>query len=391
MRKKLTSDDFIRIAREVHSDKYDYSKVEYVNSRTKVCIICPIHGEFWQDPRSHLNGFGCGRCGGTGKLSKNELINRFHKIHGDKYDYSKVEYKNMHTKICIICPIHGEFYQTPHNHINGAGCPHCSGKLKLNTEDFIRKAREIHGDKYIYNKTIYQRSLDKVIITCPEHGDFEQRPNDHLSGRGCPYCAHISNWDTRGRITTDEFIRRVKEIHGDKYDLSEVEYINKRSKVNLICHKKYRDGTEHGLFTKTAGSLLAGEGCPRCRNSKLQLKVEAFLRKNEIIFESEYSWEWLVYKYPMRVDIFIPKYNTVIECQGIQHYIPLRYGKQKQEDADVLFEERQNRDNLKKELCAKHGLKVVYFTEKTIYEKWVNKNENLFYDLNKMLDFIKNE
>ena len=115
--KKLTTNEFIEKSRKVHGDKYDYSKVNYVNAKTKVCIICPIHGEFWQTPDLHLQGSGCSLCGGKIQLSEDEFIRRANLVHNNKYDYSKVNYINYHTKICIICPIHGEFWQEPANHL----------------------------------------------------------------------------------------------------------------------------------------------------------------------------------------------------------------------------------------------------------------------------------
>ena len=145
-------------ARKIHGDKYDYSKVEYVDSATKVCIICPKHGEFWQTPNKHLNGRGCYYCGREKTVSSifsntKEFIEKARKIHGDKYDYSKVEYKHNQKKVCIICPEHGEFWQTPNNHIgasNKCGCPRCK-MSKL--EEFVCKLFEDNSVKYIYECT----------------------------------------------------------------------------------------------------------------------------------------------------------------------------------------------------------------------------------------------
>ena len=106
----MLKEEFIEKARKVHGDEYDYSKVEYKNNKTKVCIICPKHGEFWQKPNSHLSsGQGCPKCGGTCKIETEEWVKRAKKIHGDKYDYSLVNYKNYITKVKILCPKHGEF------------------------------------------------------------------------------------------------------------------------------------------------------------------------------------------------------------------------------------------------------------------------------------------
>ena len=126
MPRRLTNDEFVEKARKVHGDKYDYSKVNYVTSTKKVIIICPTHGDFEQTPERHLRGRGCQKCGGTQKLTLNDFLNKAKEIHGDRYDYSKVEYINSITKVCIVCPTHGEFWQTVGNHLSGHGCPICS-------------------------------------------------------------------------------------------------------------------------------------------------------------------------------------------------------------------------------------------------------------------------
>ena len=194
MSKKLTKEEFILRAREVHGWKYDYSKVEYVNMITKVCIVCPEHGEFWQAPVDHLNrGHGCQNCNVKKKLTQNEIINRFKKVHGQKYNYEKVCYKNIITPVCIICSEHGEFWQTPQGHIKGNNCPKCAkaneiSKKFLSQDDFIARANVIHNNKYCYEKTEYQSINKPVLITCPIHGDFLQTPHSHLKGCGCQKC-----------------------------------------------------------------------------------------------------------------------------------------------------------------------------------------------------------
>lgn len=201
LRKLSNTDDFIIKAKRVHGDKYDYSKVKYVNNSTKVCIICPEHGEFWQTPSNHLQGFRCPECGKKINALKHsnttsDFIEKARKVHGDKYDYSKVEYVNNSRKVCIICPIHGEFWQRPGNHLSGWGCNKCgydrtSEKEKSTTEEFIRKSRKIHGDKYDYSLVDYSGNNIPVKIKCSLHGIFEQKPDKHLIGHGCPKCGQI--------------------------------------------------------------------------------------------------------------------------------------------------------------------------------------------------------
>ena len=195
MSQKLTTEEFIKKARDVHGDKYDYSKVEYVNNQTKVCIICKEHGEFWQRPLDHLKGHECSECGKiknveSRKKTLEQFIDEARKVHGGKYDYSNVKYDNTSTKVCIICKEHGEFWQTPEKHLSGCGCPKCGGTKKYTTEEFIEELRKIHGDKYDYSKVEYINSHTKVCILCKEHGKFYTTPNGLLIGHGCPSCAH---------------------------------------------------------------------------------------------------------------------------------------------------------------------------------------------------------
>ena len=149
MNKKKSNDEFIREVQLIHHNRYDYSKLEYVNNKTKVCIICPDHGEFWQIPSDHLNGKGCPQCAGNVRYNKDTFVEKAKNIHNDRYDYSKVQYVNAHTKVCIICTEHGEFWQTPNNHLNGNGCPLCKNRkigdgLRDTVEGFIEKSNELN-------------------------------------------------------------------------------------------------------------------------------------------------------------------------------------------------------------------------------------------------------
>ena len=236
MSKKKTQEEFIADAIKVHGNKYDYSKVEYINDRSKICVICPYHGEFWITPNNLLSGKGCKNCSHRSfKYDTNEFIKCAREIHGDKYDYSKVEYVNNHTKVCIICPIHGEFWQMPNSHLKGCGCKKCAqiiiGNYTRNSkEQFIEKAKKVHGNKYDYSKVEYVNAHTKVCIICLDHGEFWQTPHKHINTkRGCSKCGGSD------RITTDEFIKKAIKIHGNKYDYSKVEYINSNTKICIIC------------------------------------------------------------------------------------------------------------------------------------------------------------
>lgn len=196
--RKKTKEWFLQKAHEVHGNKYDYSKVDFINVTTKVCIICPEHGEFWQTPHGHIQGTGCPECGrlraaNKRKRTNEEFIEESRRVHGDKYDYSRVQYNDAKTPVAIICPKHGEFLQSPDNHLQGTGCPKCSHErtadlLTKSKTWFLKKAQQVHGDKYDYSKVEYVNSLTKVCIICPKHGEFWQVPSSHLKGHGCVKC-----------------------------------------------------------------------------------------------------------------------------------------------------------------------------------------------------------
>lgn len=191
---KRTTEQFVEEAKKIHGDKYDYSVSEYINNHTKIKIRCPEHGIFEQISTCHINRHqGCPYCSHPSRDTKS-FIKTAKQKHGDLYDYSKVDYKNSSTKVCIICQKHGEFWQTPNDHLDGCGCPNCKpDKLKQafshSKDIFIEKAKAIHGNKYSYDKVEYINYHTPVIITCPEHGDFLQEPASHISQKaGCPNC-----------------------------------------------------------------------------------------------------------------------------------------------------------------------------------------------------------
>lgn len=156
------------------------------------------HGEFWQMPFSHLQGKGCPICAKihikqVQLCTIDEFIIKAKDKHGTYYDYSKVVYKGNRVKVCIICPVHGEFWQTPLSHLQGKGCRICgshkSGQSqKTSLINFIASAMGAHDNYYDYSKAVYINTMMKVCIICPKHGEFWQIPNNHLRGQGCPSC-----------------------------------------------------------------------------------------------------------------------------------------------------------------------------------------------------------
>ena len=189
-----TTEEFIKRAKEVHGDKYNYDNVKYNKALINVNIKCLEHGEFKQRPANHLQGRGCPKCSDVHQPTTKEFIEKARKIHGDKYDYTQTNYINAKTKVSIICPDHGLFTQAPNSHLQGIGCIKCIHQnANLTTEEFIKKVKQVHGDKYDYSNVEYINIKTKVLIICPDHGLFTQAPANHLQGQGCPICNHGFN------------------------------------------------------------------------------------------------------------------------------------------------------------------------------------------------------
>jgi len=226
-----TTETFIEKSNKIHNNVYDYSKCIYNGYENKCEIICKTHGSFWQKAGSHLNGCGCNKCFGSIKKNITQFITEASKKHNNFYNYDLFEYKGAHIKGIIICPNHGQFMQNPHNHLNGNGCPTCAGNKLSNKEDFINKASIIHKNKYIYNKFVYINRSTKSIIICKDHGEFEQTPKNHLKGQGCPKCTyHISKqeimWlDLLG--IPEEYRHSSIIINNKSYQVDAFDYINK--------------------------------------------------------------------------------------------------------------------------------------------------------------------
>jgi hypothetical protein len=188
----LTNDDFIKRASTVHKNFYDYLD-EYKNSKEKIKIKCPLHGEFEQKPYSHLQGIGCPKCAiekraNLCRKKDDTFIKQANDVHNYFYNYDKVVYKNTMDNIIIVCPLHGDFKQSPQSHLKGYGCPGCTPRKENKSNSlFVEQATKLHNSKYKYFDD-YKGAHTPIKINCPIHGDFLQTPNSHLKGRGCPNC-----------------------------------------------------------------------------------------------------------------------------------------------------------------------------------------------------------
>lgn len=205
-RKFRTTEEFIEKAIIIHSNTYDYSLVDYKKSRENVIIICNKHGEFKQEPSVHLNKkSGCPKCGVEKHrlkvtLTLDEILIKLKNKHGDKFDYSGIDFKDYFTPVTFRCRIHNEnVTQTLSAHFHSKnGCLKCrkdaiSNYQKNDTKYFIEKSEEVHGDFYNYENSVYIKSTELITITCPIHGDFEQLAQSHMKGSGCKKCALLGN------------------------------------------------------------------------------------------------------------------------------------------------------------------------------------------------------
>ena len=304
MGKKLTTEEFIKKAKSVHGDKYDYSKTIYTMAKNKLIIICSKHGAFEQIANSHIKQkYGCRKCGTINCISKqslneSDIIEKAKLIHGNKYNYSLVNYKGIKTKIKIICKTHGEFLITPDNHIHRkGGCPICKYELvsKLQTSDvntFIIKAKEKHFNKYDYSSVVYNGCKEKIKIICPSHGIFKQTPDKHVQG----------------------------------------------------------------------------DGCPKCNSSKGEIEIEQYLIKNRIDYKSQYKFKNCININPLPFDFYLPDYNMCIEFNGRQHYESISYfGGQK------ALEETQKRDKIKIEYCYNNNISLLIIKHNEKIEDKLNQ------------------
>ena len=212
--KKYTINDFINKSNKIHNNKYDYSLVQYKNNKTKVKIICPVHGVFEQIPQNHLLGSNCIKCTND-KQSKstNNFIKESNKVYNNKYDYSLVQYKNNKTKVKIICPVHGVFEQSPTNHLLlKHECNKCKiDKKRKQIDIFIKESNKVHNNKYDYSLVQYKNTHTKIDIICPIHGLFKQRPHNHLIGNGCPICNESKGEKEIRKILENNNIKYIKE------------------------------------------------------------------------------------------------------------------------------------------------------------------------------------
>jgi very-short-patch-repair endonuclease len=288
------------------------------------------------------------------------------------------------------------------------------GRKKLTTDEFVLRAKLLHNENYLYNKTNYINKRTKVIITCKKHGDFEQLPQNHINGSGCPKCGTQKNIVSQ-KLTKNEFINKANSVHNNIYDYSLVDYVNNVTKIKIICKKhgvfkqtptihfkgsgcpkcagknvsnlefiqkaiavhgnkynysqtkyvsarnKIKIGCEkHGQFFQRAFDHLAGHGCPKCKESFGERKIREYLEINKIMFEKEKKFDKCRNKNHLLFDFYLPEKNILIEYDGEQHFKPINFFGGKHTHKKVLIN-----DNIKNEFAKQNNIKLlrIPFTE----------------------------
>jgi len=295
------------------------------------------------------------------KFTTEDFVIKSKDAHGDKYDYSLVNYINKRSKVNIICPIHGEFEQIAYYHYYfKQGCQKCKVNKQLTTEEFIERAKLIHEDKYDYSLVNYINAYTKVDIICKKHGIFSIRPADHINNKkiNCSMCS--LGYKKNNKITTEEFIKHANDVHHYKYNYSKTNYKNSKCKITIICEK-------HGEFEQNASSHISGKGCPNCNTSLGENKIENYLKNNNIAIEKQKKFELCKNINYLPFDFYLTDFNICIEYDGIQHFEVIEYF-----GGENSLKENKIRDNIKNEYCKNNNIHLIRISYKEKIEEKLN-------------------
>lgn len=345
-KKSKSPEQFLEECEKVNKGRYDLSKVVYSGAHEKITLVCPNHGEFEMAANDFLKGRGCRECsyeerGKEKQLPYEDFLRRATETHQERYEYDESSYTKSSDRLRVKCEEHGWFEQIATSHLAGQGCPRCARNVPLATEEFIEQARKVHGDKYDYSITKYDRSHTEIKYKCATHGVVSQTVSNHLQGWGCAKCSPSY------KKTTETFIGRAREVHGDKYDYSLVDYKTSTDKVKIICK-------EHGEFEQVSNYHLGGSNCPKCalKESMQEKELAKFLkqftkvkRNDRTILEGK------------EIDILLPAYKIAIEYNGL-HWHSSQYLAE-----DYHLE--------KTELCEAKGYRLIHIFE----DEWLHKQE----------------
>lgn len=315
------------------------------------------------------------------QLDRNELIKRLKKLYDNKYDFSYSEYIGMDKPFKYLCNKHGWQQCIPLNLVRGHGCKECylEERNNKNYELFLERFKKLYKDsKYDFSKYIYHGSRIKGIVICPIHGEFNITASNLLAGHGCPKCGIIKNSNNR-KYKFEKFLEEARVIHGNKYDYDKKTYVDRKTKMRII-DKKY------GEFWQSPQKHLCGQGCPKRKSSKLENQVINYLENNNI----EYIYQYRFNEYKLLpYDFYLPKYKTLIECQGEQHFKPVDFYNSLKDDKKInkIFIKRIKMDLLKYQIAIDNNINIIYIINNNNLE---NSQIKHLYDNKIVIDNINN-
>lgn len=363
-KKKKTQEEYIKEVSNINSC------IEvvgiYIDAKTKILHRCKIDNYEWMvAPYKILDGRGCPKCGGTMKKTHEEYIDEVAKINPNIEVIGR--YDGMTTKILHKCKIDGyEWYTKPNGILHGQGCPRCSKVERYGHEGYINRVEKLNPNIEVVGK--YMESKTKILHRCKIDGyEWNAFPSVILHGGGCPKCAG------NAKMTHEQYIMQVFKVNPSIEVLER--YVNYNTK---ILHKCKADGYE---WYVSPNNILHDVGCPKCNTSKGEKIIEEWIKKRNILYESQKRFSNCKDKKPLPFDFYLPEYNICIEYQGQQHYEPIEYfgGKSK-------FENQIKKDNIKKEYCQKNN---IYLFEIPYFEDINKKLEELYKIISKQNELTK--
>ena len=334
--------------------------------KIKFLVSCKIHGDFEILASNLLRGSGCKLCSSDKvnsykRTSIIDFVRKSKSFYDFEYNYDDVQFNNLHDKVILSCPIHGKWEVIAANHIIGkSGCPSChilnrTKKLKdsnlISQDDFIYRCEKAHNFIYDYSKTKYTHSMDYLSIICKIHGEFRQQARYHMIGKGCPKCANKEKSKNSTR-TVKSLLQSFKNIHSDKYLYELNQKVRGIDYINIKCQT-------HGDFRQMVRVHLDGKGCPKCALSHGENAIAMYLTKKQIEFDVEYKINDGVTNRLLRYDFFLPKYNTLLEYDGEQHYFPVNFGGMTDEIAAEVHKKIVERDKRKNKWAKENNFKLI--------------------------------
>lgn len=355
--------EFFKKSISQFNNNYSYDKSEYKGFDHDIKLTCKKHKlDFVTTPRNHFSTQygGCCDCNRTDpKISFGTFLKKAHNKHKNIYRYPRHKGTHLLNKvddIQITCQNHGNFNLNIKKHITkGIGCPHCSKKQRnspsITNEEFVLRSQNLYGESYTYDRCKFSGINENVILGCNvrDHGYFSVQSSKHLHrNQGCPKCSNHTP-----RLTTKQFIKRAKLIHGEYYDYNLVKYHDYYTPVDIICPM-------HGVFSQKPANHLSGNGCSNCKRSKEEVKIINYLKLHKIPFITQHKIDQDNVR--MYCDFYLPNHNTIIEYDGFQHYLPVTFGGTKDTDIFDAIKKFKNilyRDELKDKYAKSNNLRII--------------------------------